>query len=65
VNVDSRRLNKVRTFILSFRHPLHAIGDLVLLAERVALVLLESSGNIESDMATQVVSPQQKFTLYI
>jgi hypothetical protein len=51
---------KVRTFIFSFRHELHAIADLVLLAERK--VLPES---IESTISTEFVAPRPQNIPYI
>lgn len=53
---------KARTFIFSFRHELHAIADLVLLAEREALVLPES---IESTISTKFVARRPQNFLYI
>ncbi|KIM79266.1 hypothetical protein PILCRDRAFT_561571 [Piloderma croceum F 1598] len=53
---------KVRTFIFSFRHELHAIADLVLLAEREALVFPES---IESTISTEFVAPRPQNIPYI
>jgi len=50
---------EVRTFIVNFRHELHAIADLVLLAEREALE------SIESTISTEFVAPRRQDVPYI